>query len=115
MPKKTRDADLHLTTSPAFNLKLDLTPEEEFTFIHEVLSPQLYQFGDASYYSESEYTMEYGQWQQRFWDQETYEKLVNIKHTWDPEHVFECRHCVGEGEKAFNVGPETLPSWRYYP
>ena len=115
MPKKTRNADLHLTTGSAFNLKFDLTPEEEFTYMHEALSPQLYQFGDASYYSESEYTMEYGQWQQRFWDQETYEKLLNIKQTWDPEHVFECRHCVGDGEKVYNVGPETLPSWRYNP
>ena len=57
--------------------------------------------------------MENGQWQERLWDKETYDRLLNIKNLWDPEHLFECRHCVGNGEPVLSVGPNTLPSWRY--
>ena len=56
--------------------------------------------------------MENGQWQNRLWDAETYANLLSIKNTWDPEHVFHCRHCVGDGEEAKEVTRETLPSWR---
>ena len=50
MPKKTRSAVVHLTTGGAFNLKFDMSHEEKTSYIHEVLSPAIYQFGDAAYY-----------------------------------------------------------------
>ena len=88
--------------------------DEEAAWVHNVLSPTLYELGEAAYYSESEYSMDNGQWQERLWDKETYDRLLNIKNLWDPEHLFECRHCVGDEEPAFDIGPSTLPSWRYF-
>ena len=88
--------------------------DEEAEWVHNVLSPALYELGEAAYYSESEYSMENGQWQERLWDKQTYDRLLNIKNLWDPEHLFECRHCVGDEEPALDIGPSTLPSWRYF-
>ena len=50
VPKKTRSAVVQLTTGGAFNLKFDMSHEEKTSYIHEVLSPAIYQFGDAAYY-----------------------------------------------------------------
>ena len=49
----------------------------------------------------------------RFWGDETYERLLAIKKTWDPEMVFSCRHCVGDGETPGIVTKTTRPSWRF--
>ena len=63
---KFRKAKLHLTTSDAMNLRgQNLTSEENARFIHGVLGPMLYKYGEGSYYSESEHCMEDGQWQAR--------------------------------------------------
>ncbi len=58
----------------------DLTFEEKSTFIHETLAPELYKVSSGSYFSESEYTMT--DWQTRFWGQDVYEKLVEVKKAW---------------------------------
>ena len=102
-----------MTTGTAINMENSLTPEQVDAFIHEVLSPELYKYGAGSYYSESEYSMTDGQWQNRLWDAETYAKLLQVKQTWDPEHVFGCRHCVGDGEEETILNANTLPSWRF--
>ena len=65
-------------------------------------------------YSESEYSMTKGQWQNRLWDEETYSRLLEVKQTWDPEHVFQCRHCIGDEEQPIRVNEKTLPSWRHF-
>ena len=49
----------------------------------------------------------------RFWGDEIYESLLAIKKTWDPEMVFSCRHCVGDGEAPGIVSKTTRPSWRF--
>ena len=35
----------------------------------------------------------------RFWTEDQYSRLLAVKRTWDPELVFSCRHCVGDGEE----------------
>ena len=111
--KKFREAEMHMTTGVAFNIDGELSPDESTAWIHEVLSPELYKYGSGSYYSESEYSMKSGQWQDRLWDKETYEKLLAVKQTWDPEHVFECRHCVGDESPVLEISEQTMPSWRF--
>ena len=45
--KKFREGDLHLTTSLVFNpLNPEMPPEEEAEWVHEVLSPTLYELGN---------------------------------------------------------------------
>jgi hypothetical protein len=110
--KKFREADLHVTTGSGGSIDGSLNFEEKTKFIHDVLGPELYQYGEGSYYSESEYSMAKGQWQNRLWDEETYQKLLEIKQTWDPEHIFGCRHCVGDEEDPILVNAKTMPSWR---
>ena len=114
MAKKFREANIHITTSASFNFEQNLSPEDNVAFVHEILSPELYKYGTGSYYSESEYSMEKGQWQNRLWDQETYSKLLEVKQTWDPEHLFHCRHCIGDEEQPLNVNEKTMPSWRHF-
>ena len=101
-----------MTTGTAFNILDTLTPEQSTAFIHEVLSPEIYKYSTCSYYSESEYSMAPGQWQERLWDAETYAKLLTVKQTWDPEQIFKCRHCIGDDEEEMEVDTMTLPSWR---
>ncbi len=103
---------MHITTGTAVNLADSLDAEAKRRFIHEKLSPAMYAFGEGSYYSESEYSLTEGEWQTRFWDQETYDKLLEIKNTWDPEHIFGCRHCIGDETPAGAVNDKTMPSWR---
>ena len=48
--KKFREGDLHLTTSLVFNpLNPEMPPEEEAEWVHEVLSPTLYELGNYNY------------------------------------------------------------------
>lgn len=49
----------------------------------------------------------------RFWTEDQYSRLLAVKRTWDPELVFSCRHCVGDGEEPGQVSASTRPSWRY--
>lgn len=109
--KKFREADLHITTDQGINANGNLSWEESAEFIHDVVGPELYQYGAGSYYSESEYTLE--DWKTRLWDLETYQRLLQIKQTWDPEHFFGCRHCIGDEEEPLPVSEQTLPSWRF--
>lgn len=113
MAQKFREANLHITTGSAFCVSCEMTQELAREFVHDVLSPTLYEFGEGSYYSESEWSMVKGQWQSRLWDEETYARLLQIKQTWDPQHIFGCRHCVGDEEEPAFVSQRTLPSWRY--
>ena len=29
-------------------------------------------------------------------------KTAQVKKTWDPEHIFSCRHCIGDGKAAMH-------------
>ena len=59
-------------------------------------------------------TLTKGQWQARLWDMETYSRLLQVKQMWDPEHIFQCRHCIGDEELPIRVNEQTMPSWRYF-
>ena len=73
MTKAFRNAQVHISTLGTININNDLTIDQKHEFVHEVLGPALYQFSSGSYYSESEYSMTKGQWQERFWEPETYQ------------------------------------------
>ena len=45
---------------------------------------------------------------------ETYSRLLQVKQMWDPEHIFQCRHCIGDEELPIRVNEQTMPSWRYF-
>jgi len=94
------------------SLGKELTVDEKVDFAHSVVGPAMYQFSSGSYYSESEYSLQGDEWGERFWGRETYNQLLKVKNTWDPEHIFSCRHCIGDGTMAGVTSEETLPSWR---
>merc|ERR1712107_495930 len=109
-----RACNVHVSNIETINLSMDLTFDQKCEFTHEVMGPAMYEFGSGSYYSESEYCMANGQWQNRYWDPEIYSRLLQIKQTWDPEHVFSCRHCIGDEEMVLKIDEKTLPTWRYF-
>ena len=90
----------------------DFPLEERVAFAHEVVGPAMYRYSGASYYSESEYSLQGDEWKERFWGLDIYSQLLEVKKTWDPTGVFSCRHCVGDGEIRGEVGLGTQPSWR---
>jgi len=48
--------------------------------------------GMGSYANEGDYTLD--TWKEQFWG-ENYERLLDIKQTYDPDGVFTCHHCIG--------------------
>lgn len=110
--KVFREAIAQVTTGVVVNTNNDLSYEQKNELFHEDFAPLLYQLGEGSYYSECEFFMNPGQWQQRFWGQENYEKLLEIKKTWDPELVFECRHCIGDEVEPESPSMKTMPPWK---
>ena len=65
-------------------------------YIYEILlAYEFWKHSNASYFNECLYTTKAGVWQKRFWDDDTYTRLVSVKSTVDPETRFACRHCVG--------------------
>ena len=108
-----RRAKMHLLPLYYISLDHEMTYEERMQFAHDVVGPTLYKHSEHSYYSESEYSLEGDTWQERFWGRDIYDRLLSIKKSWDPEMVFTCRHCVGDGETPGPVTAETRPSWRY--
>jgi hypothetical protein len=59
-----------------------------------------YPLGRNSYLSESAYYMAPGSFGPRYWGEENYADLLEVKARWDPEGVFWCHHCVGDTEEA---------------
>ena len=72
-----------------------LTFEEEESWMHFTLAPAMYKFSDSSYFNEAQYTMNPGQWEERFWGKDIHCKLTKIKKKYDPDFTFACRHCIG--------------------
>ena len=108
-----RRARMHLLPLYYINLGHEMSYLERQAFAHEVVGPTLYKHSEHSYYSESEYSLDEDSWKERFWGMDIYERLLSIKKQWDPEMVFNCRHCVGYGENPGEVSSETKPSWRF--
>ena len=97
----------------AFNLgvnsnNLTLSFDEQEDWMHFSLGPVLYKHSDASYFNEAEYTLEDGQWEERFWGRANHCRLRKIKKKYDPELNLRCRHCVGS-----EVGGEPQDAGRY--
>ena len=74
--------------------------------MHYTLGPVLYRHSDASYFNEAEYTLDDGQWEERFWGRANHCRLKKIKKKYDPELNLRCRHCVGSevGDEPQDVG-----------
>jgi len=72
-----------------------LTFEEQETWMHYTLGPAMYKFSDTSYFNEAEYTLDPGQWEERFWGKDIHCELLRLKKKYDPKFLFNCRHCVG--------------------
>merc|ERR1719193_1700724 len=107
-----RRSKVHVSALSYISLGKELSVDEKVDFAHSVVGPAMYKFSSGSYYSESEYSLQGNQWGERFWGRETYNQLLKVKKTWDPELVFSCRHCIGDGEVAGVASEETLPTWR---
>ena len=73
----------------------EITFNQKIDFIHFVAAPKIYKFSDNSYFNEYEYSASPGIWQRRFWDEDTYKYLVNLKNKVDPKGLLTCRHCIG--------------------
>ena len=76
---------------PDFGVNYD----QMIDFIHYTVSPALYQYSNSSYFNEYEYSASPGVWQRRFWDEDTYYNLLEIKNNVDPDGRLTCRHCIG--------------------
>lgn len=49
--------------------------------------------GAGAYFNEADYFEP--NWQETFWGKENYDRLYDIKKTWDPNGIFYCHNCVG--------------------
>ena len=49
----------------------------------------------------------------RYWGEENYNKLLDVKMKWDPTMVFGCHHCVGDEESPRDIDRNALPYWRF--
>jgi ribonuclease T2 len=58
-----------------------------------------YPLGKNSYLSESAYYMAPGTFGDRYWGEDNYRRLLDIKARYDPNAVFWCHHCVGDTEE----------------
>ena len=63
-----------------------------------------YPLGRNSYLSESAYYMSPGSFGPRYWGEENYAELLEVKARHDPSSVFWCHHCVGDTEEAAHLG-----------
>ena len=66
---------------------------------NDALMDGWYALGANSYFSESAFEIggaNGGTWQNRYWGP-NYAKLLQVKKVYDPNNVFWCRHCVGDG------------------
>lgn len=59
-----------------------------------------YPLGKNSYLSESAYYMAPGTFGARYWGEDNYQRLLDIKARVDPNAVFWCHHCVGDTEES---------------
>jgi hypothetical protein len=48
--KKFREAEMHVTSGKATSFDGSLNWQEKTEFIHDILAPELYQYGEGSYY-----------------------------------------------------------------
>ena len=72
---------------------------------HFVLAPAYQKFSDASYFNQADHALLPGEWGKRFWGEENYCKLGNIKKKYDPDLTFLCHQCVGN-EIGFQPGQD---------
>ena len=96
-----RESSFQVLNQGVTSIKLNLTFHQKEEWEHYTLGPAIYPFTNGSYFNEAEYTMEPGQWEERFWGKENHCRLVKIKKTHDPDLTFACRHCIGD-EVGYN-------------
>ena len=80
-----------MTLSMAASWSGDGSRDDEFAKYMVDVYKTLRTFGDGSYPNES--TGDNPNWKTDFWDS-NYDRLAQIKKTWDPDNVFMCEKCV---------------------
>ncbi|KAK7091228.1 hypothetical protein V1264_008942 [Littorina saxatilis] len=62
-----------------------------------LLRDGLSKLGEGSYFNEPAEDLD--DWKQQFWgNSSTYDRLLQIKRQWDPDHFFWCHNCVGSDD-----------------
>lgn len=87
-----------------------LVTEKLDLFVADEVLPRFDRLGNNSYFSESPFDMP--NWKERYWDALDVVKLERIKRVWDPELIFSCHHCIGEGMIPICPNQETMPPRR---
>merc|ERR1712227_519708 len=73
----------------------------------QIILPALYRLSNSSYFSESDYKLE--TWKERYWGKDIATQLEAVKRKWDPEMMFTCHHCIGDGLSPRCADTSTLP------
>lgn len=67
--------------------------DEEFIDEMREYGKKLYTVGKGMYYNEPDYYVE--DWKEEFWgSMERYNRLLEVKKKYDPQHLFTCHKCV---------------------
>eukprot|EP00092_Neocalanus_flemingeri_P023096 GFUD01025042.1.p1 GENE.GFUD01025042.1~~GFUD01025042.1.p1 ORF type:complete len:715 (-),score=125.78 GFUD01025042.1:4-1974(-) len=90
-----REVGIQIYNTGVNSNNISMTFEEQENWMHFTLAPAMYKFSNASYFNEAEYTLNDGQWEERFWGKEIHCKLSQIKRKYDPDFTLACRHCIG--------------------
>jgi len=103
----------NVVESLVISLTRNLTYTEISDFTKNVYAPAMTpKWSNCTYFNLPEYTTPNKTWGKRYWGEDYYTKLKEIKKTWDPTHTFMCRQCVGYGEEPGKVDNNTMPPWR---
>ena len=71
--------------------------EEEINNFRKIFVQDMYSLGKGAYPNEAEFDLE--NWQVELWgSMERYNRLLEVKKSWDPNGLFWCHHCVGDEE-----------------
>ncbi|KAF6033693.1 hypothetical protein EB796_007995 [Bugula neritina] len=57
----------------------------------------------GQYFSECDDTLDPGEWQEEFWGQSNYDRLLDIKRKYDPDNDFTCKQCVGSNATRYKI------------
>ncbi|XP_062580679.1 uncharacterized protein LOC134242594 [Saccostrea cucullata] len=102
---KTSAVGIHNTSvhpgfrSAVMSLSMGITPiTQNTTGLREKaaeMAPSLATYGNGQYPNEA--NADLNNWKEEFWGS-NYNRLLRIKHYWDPDNFFTCRECVGSDE-----------------
>jgi len=80
--------------------------EAQHIAVAEKLTDGLLKYGNGTYFNEP--SAHLPGWKARYWGGH-YDRLLDIKRSWDPANVFSCYHCVGSDENdGLTLNPSTI-------